>query len=189
MTEPKLYILSFDAKFTLSNAVRHPAKFLIKLGTWSNINHVADVYNYKGWGRLINQAMVSNYQSIDFIQCLSGSDSTIRAYELKVAIDFEKWNNDTKSLKGRRYDFKGAAYSAVDKIPILREIFKQDPGDTEVFCTEAVIEKLQNQGYLHHIKNKNTDNPKEFIKHILSLCKPPIVVWKDKKLIHDIWAQ
>jgi len=191
MTEHKLYILSCDAKFTLKNLITSPVKFIIKLGTWSNINHVADTYNYARRGNLVNQAVGTGYESIHYMKFFEHRNSTIRAYKLKVPIDFEKWHEDTKAQKGRKYDLEGAIGSAVDKIPLLREIFKKDPDDTEDFCSESIVEKLQTQGYVSHIDNKNNINPKELIKLLEKhdLCEPSIIVWKGNKMVKNIFEE
>lgn len=194
MTKHKLYILSCDANLTFKRFRTHPVDFaikaIIKIATWSNINHVADNYSYAGCGKLVNQAVPTGYESINYMKFFEQrGDSTIYAHEVKVPIDHKKWHEDTKAMRGRGYDLVGTILTKVYNIPILRKIFARDPHDIIDFCSEAVVEKSQKQGYVGNIKNKNYVHPKRMLRIIkrYDLCEPPFIVWKDGKMVKNIF--
>jgi len=189
MIEHKLYIFSYDANPTFKHCLTKPLKFLIKLATWSRINHISHNYNYARCGKLINQAVGSGFESINYLEDFKHRDSTIYAHEIKVPIDFKRVHEYTKSLRGRQYDLKGAIYTKVHRALILRTVFNRDPNDMKEFCSEVPIEILKREGYLCNIENENTVHPKKLLKLLYKygLCKPRFVVWKDGKLVNDIF--
>ena len=194
MDKNKLYILAFDSVFTWKHLFTKPVKWIIKLFTGSDYNHVAYAYSYADRKQFINQAIGSGYESINYMNCFKKRHSKIFAYEITVPINFELLHKDTIPKIGLPYGAEEAAYSVIDRIPILnyiyRKIFKVSQNDKDLFCSQDVIFELQRQGYLGYIKDSNNINPEECIKLILkySLCNSnKILVWDKDKIINNIF--
>ena len=191
--QKKLYISPFDAKFTWKHFVKKPFKWVIKLFTGSNYNHIADNYSYCNRGKYINQAVGSGYESIHYMECFKKRDSNIYAYEIIVPIDFDKWHKDTMEQIGKPYAALEAPYSVIDRIPVFSDIWKKllqvSEDDDDLFCMQAVIKKLQNQGYLKNIGSSNNINPEEGIKLLLKygLANNRVHVWNGKRIINNIF--
>ncbi len=180
----KFYIYAFDAVFKWSHLITKPAKWIIKGFTSSRFNHMAYGYTYAKQGNYIKESTGHGFGSKRKEDVIEKRYSKIWVYELTCDLDFPLIHKMTKEHIGDEYEASEAAYSAIDRIPVLNKIyrlfFKIKKNDKDFsYCNKAILLILKANGYLLHIKDDNSLNPEELIKEMQKhgLCKPPVLVW------------
>lgn len=180
-----MYFLFVKRKFNFKDLIKNPLVWIIRLFTQSSFHHVASTV-IKDKGLFVSEAKYPYYRHIaidDWMKENKGSKiyafQVIKPYSPIIQRDFER------EMLGRKYDTKGAIYSEVHKVPVLRHIFKQDPNDEKQFCSESVVELCVRHKFIGEIRNENFFSPQEFLELILDLgivrTKPEIWYNKNNK--------
>ena len=196
MKQNKLYILAYENKLSPKSFKESPVAWIgratIKLCTWSQINHISHTYRHRNCHKLINQAAPKGFESINYLKDFTKRDANIYAYPVTVDFDIQRVHEFTLSKRGAKYDWKGAGYSAIDGSlfgKLYKIVCRIEKDDNPEFCSEIGVELFKHIGYLKHITNENTINPKELVRQMkkYALCGERIHVWDGKRIINNIW--
>ncbi len=191
----KVYLHFYEPVFTWSHFLTKPLKWLIMGSTGSEVSHVSGSYTYARQGEYIKQAtFAKGFHSVHYKLDFKKRHSRIWTYEIKVDIDFKILHESIKSHLGDKYHPPKAAYSAIDRIPLInkvwRHFFKIKLNDDKYdFCDKAWLLILQKQGYLKHINDVNSLNPEEFKKQIekCGLCYAPRLTWNKSYFNNNVF--
>ena len=150
-------------------------KWVTMLFSWSKYNHIAYFYNGKA-----REAKGKGYRELKLAECIEQSGSVIHAFKFLKPIDKKKLQAFHKKMIGKKFDAIGSIYSEAEKWKWLGWIFKTKANDDKVFCSEAIILLLQDQGYFPKDRNANLYSPQEVLDRLitLELIDPNFEVWK-----------
>lgn len=174
-----MHILLVKQKYKVGSIARYPIKWIIKLFTWSHYHHIAHTI-IKDNKRFVSEAKKPFYRHIKLTHwILENKSSEIHAYKVIKKVDEDILAKHERKMTGKKYDVKGAVFSAIDNTPILNRLLKKSKDDQEQFCSESIIELFQSMGWIDRVKNENTFNPKEALQVAIDnkIINPEYEIW------------
>ena len=175
-----MYFLFPTQRFSIKNFRKYPFRWIIRWASQSKFHHSCHTIK-KAHGIFISEGKYPIYRNIALNNWLDENPNTdVHAYKVIKKIDPIIQRDFERDMLGRKYDTKGAIYSEVHKIPILRKIFKTDPNDDKQFCSESDIELCVRQGFIPEVRNENFFSPQELLEILLDkkVVNPKPEIWR-----------
>jgi len=184
------YILTYRPHFKLGDFIYHPFKAaralivqsVIRLFSQSNFHHIAHCYMDDDGVWRVSEAKYPKYRIVDLFESFYTSHCKVMAYRIQLPVNRKRLLDFQKEMLGRDYDAKGAQFSEVHEIPILKELYEKSDNDQEIFCSESIILLLMRLKMILKVKNKNHFSPQEVFEMML---EKNIIYKNDRAQIWD----